>query len=398
LTAAALNAPFDEAEVMAVRRRAIVVRAGELTETFAADAAHYDRSGDFPFANFDVLAREGILSFTIAPRLGGSGAGLSEALEVVGAIAQGEPTTALVLSMHYIQHAAIARNPDFPPVLAARLARQSVEGIALINGIQVEPALGSPSRGGLPQTLARRGTGTDGWLISGHKLYATGAPILGWFNVWAVTDEASPRVGNFYVPAGSPGLEIVKTWDAVGMRATGSDDVILTDVHVPLDHAVDLRPAGSPHQRNDTGRGWYFGMLAAVYNGVGVAARDWLVEFLKARAPASLGAPLSTVPRIQETVGQIEALLASNAALLRNLGQDTDRGLVLGLAGAGLVKNVVTNNAIAVTGLALSLCGNHGLSQANALERHHRNALCGRIHAPQDDTILIAAGRAALGL
>jgi alkylation response protein AidB-like acyl-CoA dehydrogenase len=256
--------------------------------------------------------------------------------------------------------------------------------------------LGSPSRGGLPRTRARRDG--DSWVISGHKLYATGAPILGWFNVWALTDEPEPRVGNFYVPAGTPGLSIVKTWDAVGMRATGSDDVVLKNVRVPSGHAVDLRPAGSPHQRNDTGRGWYFGMLAAVYHGVALAARDWLVEFLKARAPESLGAPLSTVPRIQETMGQIEALLASSAALLRTLGEDTDRGRVLGLAEAGLVKTVVTSSAIEVTTLALSLCGNHGLSQANDLERHHRNALCGRIHAPQDDTIRLAAGKAALGL
>ncbi len=355
---------LDQAGALAGQRRSIIARAHELGAAFAAGAGHHDRSGDFPFANFEVLAREGILSFTIAPRLGGSGAGLSEALEVVGAIARGEPSTALVLSMHYIQHAAIARNPDFPPALAARLARESVQGIALINGIQVEPALGSPSRGGLPQTLARRDG--DAWTISGHKLYATGAPILGWFNVWAITDEPEPRVGNFYVPAGTPGLEIVKTWDAVGMRATGSDDVVLKQVRVALEHAVeDLRAAGSPHQRNDTGRGWYFGMLAAVYNGVGVAARDWLVQFLKARAPASLGAPLCTVPRIQETVGQIESLLAANRALLRGIGEDTDRGTMLGLAAAGLVKQAVTNNTIAVTTLALSLCGNHGLSQSN---------------------------------
>jgi len=388
-----MNAPFDE---LAARRQAIVARAQALGADFALGAARYDRSSEFPFTNFDVLAREGILSFTIDPQFGGGGAGLSEALAVVSAIARGEPATALVLSMHYIQHAAIARNPDFPAELAARLRRESVEGIALINGIQVEPALGSPSRGGRPRTVARRNG--DTWVLSGHKLYATGAPILGWFNVWALTDEPEPRVGNFFVPAGVPGLRIVPTWDAAGMRATGSDDVMLQDVRVPLGHAVDLRPADAPPARSDTGRGWYFGMLAAVYHGVALAARDWLVEFLKSRTPSTLGAPLSSVPRLQEALGEIEALLAVNTALLRTLGEDTDRGVVLGLAGAGLVKHTVTNNAIAVTTKALSLCGNHGLSQANALERHHRNALCGRIHAPQDDTILMAAGRAALGL
>jgi alkylation response protein AidB-like acyl-CoA dehydrogenase len=389
-----VNAPFDPALV--ARRAALLAAARELSVQFAARAAEHDRSGEVPFAHFEALSQAGILSFTIPPEHGGSGAGLGDALAMVGEISRGDPSTALILSMHYIQHSAVSR-PDFPPAMAARLRRDSVEGIALINGIQVEPALGSPSRGGAPVTVARR----DGneWVISGHKLYATGAPILGWFNVWAITDEVVPRIGNFYVPAGSPGLRIVKTWDAIGMRATGSDDVALENVRIPLEHAVDLRPAGlPPPPRNDSGRGWYFGMLATVYNGVAVAARDWLVQFLKSRSPASLGAPLSTVPRIQETVGAIEALLATNSALLRRIGEDTDAGKFPGMAEAGLVKHVVTNNAIEVTSLALSLCGNHGISRHNDLERHHRNALCGRIHAPQDDTIKIAAGRAVLGV
>ena len=391
-----MKVSFEENVDLRARREEVFDSARRLSTEFSSGAGEIDRSGEVPFANLQKLAQVGILSLTIDPRHGGAGGNLGDALSVVGEIARGEPATALILSMHYIQHAAINRNPNFPPDLAARLCGESVKGIALINGVQVEPALGSPSRGGLPQTIARRDD--DAWVITGHKLYVTGAPILHWFNVWAITDEEPPRVGNFYVPAGSAGLRIVKTWDAIGMRGTGSEDVVLEAVRIPLMHAVDLRPAGGSIQRSDTGRGWYFGMLAAVYNGVAVAARDWLVEFLASRAPASLGAPLSTVPRIQEIVGSIDGLIAANSALLRTLGEDTDKGRILGLAEAGLVKHVVTNNAIEVTTLALSLCGNHGLSQRNALERHHRNALCGRIHAPQDDTIKIAAGKAALGL
>jgi alkylation response protein AidB-like acyl-CoA dehydrogenase len=59
------------------------------------------------------------------------------------------------------------------------------------------------------------------------------------------------------------------------------------------------------------------------------------------------------------------------------------------------MKHSVTSNVIAVTGRALELTGNPGLSRNNPLERHHRNALCSRIHTPQDDMILATAGRAA---
>ena len=57
---------------------------------------------------------------------------------------------------------------------------------------------------------------------------------------------------------------------------------------------------------------------------------------------------------------------------------------------------MVTNNVVRALELALSITGNHGLDRANPLERHYRDALCGRVHAPQSDSILTNAGRAAL--
>jgi alkylation response protein AidB-like acyl-CoA dehydrogenase len=98
-------------------------------------------------------------------------------------------------------------------------------GIALANSLQVKPKLGSPSRGGMPETLARRTPA--GWSISGHKLYSTGCEILSWMLVLARTDEDEPRVGSFLVPARALGVRIEPTWNALGMRATGSHAVIL---------------------------------------------------------------------------------------------------------------------------------------------------------------------------
>jgi alkylation response protein AidB-like acyl-CoA dehydrogenase len=70
------------------------------------------------------------------------------------------------------------------------------------------------------------------------------------------------------------------------------------------------------------------------------------------------------------------------------------RGEVTG-AEAGLVKHLVTENAITVVEQALKLTGNPGLTRNNPLERHHRDVLCGRVHTPQADVVLTGAGRAA---
>ena len=370
-----------------------VTRAASLSRSFAATAAHHDRTADFPFENFAALRDAGLLALTVARDDGGLGGGLTEAQFVVGEIARGEPATALVLAMHYIQHATIARREGWPPHLVRRLTQEAASGIALINALQAEPGMGSPSRDGLPATVARP-AGRE-WRISGHKIYATGIPILSWLVVLGLTDEAEPRIGWFLVPARAKGIRVIETWNATGMRATASHDIVFEDVAIPRDQALELRPAAVGAARSESQAAWSSGLVAAVYDGIARAARDWLVAFVNRHAPAALGAPFATVPRIQEAVGAIELRLVTNAALLRDHARSVDDGAP-SITVAGTVKHVVIENAVAVTTAALQLAGNHGLSRDNPLERHHRDALCGRAHAPQHDVLRVNLGRLAL--
>jgi alkylation response protein AidB-like acyl-CoA dehydrogenase len=371
-------------------------RASVLVKIFAERAPLHDRDGSFPFQNFDDLSNAGLLALTVPAALGGGGAGAAETARVLGIIGKADPSTALVLSMHYIQHLVMARSSRWPARLSRKLAHETVEGVALINALRVEPELGSPARGGLPATIARR-TET-GWRLSGRKIYSTGAPILKWYAVWARTDEAETRVGMFLVPAGLPGTRITETWDHLGLRASGSHDVIFEDVVFPLDHEIDVRPPDEWRTPDLTQATVHAIFIAAIYDGVARAARDWLIGFLRDRVPANLGAPLASLPRAQEILGGIEARLSVNARLIGSFAEAFDDNLPLTAIESNIVKLTVTNNAIAAIEDALSLTGNHGLSRINPLQRHYRDALCGRVHTPQDDTTRISAGRLALGL
>jgi alkylation response protein AidB-like acyl-CoA dehydrogenase len=100
---------------------------------------------------------------------------------------------------------------------------------------------------------------------------------------------------------------------------------------------------------------------------------------------------------MQEAVGGIEALLATNARLIRAIAAEHDAGVEISGQEAGLIKTVVAENAIQAVEAALKLTGNHGLARRNPLERHLRDVLCSRIHTPQQDAAYVAAGRVALG-
>jgi alkylation response protein AidB-like acyl-CoA dehydrogenase len=367
-----------------------------LAAEFAARAAQHDRDASFPFENFKDLSEAGLLSLTVPVALGGHGAGALDTARVLGIFGKADPSTALVLSMHYIQHLVMARSIRWPGRLSRKLARETVEGLSLINALRVEPDLGSPARGGLPATIARK---TEmGWRLSGRKMYSTGAPILKWYAVWAKTDEPETRVGLFLVPAGLPGTRIVETWDHLGLRASGSHDVIFEDVVFPLDHEIDVRKPDEWRVPDFTQAIVHTIFVAAIYDGIARAARNWLVEFLKSRVPSNLGASLATLPRAQEIVGSIEARLAVNKRLIESFAQDFDDGVPLSASESNIIKLTVTNNAVAVVEAALSLSSNHGLTRANPLERHYRDVLCGRVHTPQDDATRVAAGRLALGV
>lgn len=367
--------------------------ADKLANQFAGRAAHFDRTGEFPRENFTALREAGLLGLLVPRRFGGPGQGLERAQAVVSAIARGEPSTALVLAMHYVHHGVMARVERWPALVQEALQRESATELALINTVQVEPRLGSPAHGGRPETIARR-VG-DEWRLSGHKSYATGLPGLSWMSVLAVTDEPEPRLGSFLIRGDAPGLRQVESWNATGMRATASHDVILDDVATPLDHVSGLQPASEPLRRDEHSGPWFFTLTAAVYDGVARAARDWLVDFARSQAPPALGAPLVSLPRFLDGIGRIEVLLSVNARLLRSLGRDHDEERPIG-ADASHVRHVVIDNAVAITELALELGGNPGVSRNAPLERHHRDALTGRAHAPQNALIRANAAKAFL--
>jgi alkylation response protein AidB-like acyl-CoA dehydrogenase len=347
----------------------------EITATLAETASAHDRVGSFPHDNITLLRRHGIIGWVAARDLAGAEPDLPQASRIIAAIARGEPSTALIVIMTWLFSFQVFRNPAWPPALREHVLRDIAVNGALANALRVEPALGTPIRGGLPETVARRVPG--GWRISGQKLYSTGIPALSWLGVWGRTDDDEPLVGTFLVPGGAAGLSIVETWDQLGMRASGSHDTIFTDVFIPEDYAVDIRPPSAwAAERALDLLTWMSVLIPSLYDAVARNARDWLVQFALSRSPSNL-----------------DALLYTNTALIDRSANAAPGSVAA--SEAHFVKLTVTNNAIKVAERAIALTGNPALSRTNQLERYFRDILAGRVHSPQDDTILLSAGRAA---
>jgi alkylation response protein AidB-like acyl-CoA dehydrogenase len=128
-----------------------------LSTRFAASAGAHDAAASFPHDNFAQLHANGLIAQVVPHAQGGGGAGLAQARRIVAAVAGGDAATALVLTMTYLQHRAIARaDSHWPQTVRDQVFASAVQDGALINALRVEPELGSPARGGLPATVATR--------------------------------------------------------------------------------------------------------------------------------------------------------------------------------------------------------------------------------------------------
>jgi alkylation response protein AidB-like acyl-CoA dehydrogenase len=363
----------------------------DVTAALAAHAERHDRTADLPRDGLAVVHDAGLLTLTVHTEHGGPGGGLADTVRALTALGRGDPSVALISAMTMFAHAAPA---TWPAELYTQVLEESARRPTLINALRVEPDLGTPARGGLPATTARRTA--DGWELTGHKIFSTGAAGLRWMQVWARTDEDPVRTGAFLVRTDSPGITIERTWDHLGLRASRSDDVTFDRVPVPAGATLELAEPGPPGADPGGLRAWNALGIAAIYLGVAAAARDWLTGYLQERIPTNLGKPLASLPRFQSEVGLISAQLFTATTLVDAVALAVDRGEQVDAARPGIAKTVATTAAIESVQRAVALIGNAGLSRRHPLERHLRDVLCGRVHTPQDDVVLTAAGRAQL--
>lgn len=363
-------------------------------EFIASRAELHDRTTEFPHAAFARLHAIGAQALTVPTEFGGLGGGVSDAVEVVERVGAADPSVGLILQWNYVNHLSL-RQPEspWPAELKEQVLRTAVTEGALINGFAVELELGSLARGGIPATTAD--LQSDGsWIINGEKAYGTGVSGLRWITVTASTTEPDPRIATFLLDPDTPGWTVLPTWDHLGLRASDTQGALFEGTRVPGSRLVDIRdPRDGTAKLRNAGRQALPLLLAANYNGVSIATRDWLVDYLNKRVPTALGASLATVPRFHDRVGEIEAQLRTSQALLRQAVLELEQGET---SLPGLAKHVATTTAIRITESALDLTGNPGLSRSNPLERHHRNALVGRVHFPQSDFIVTALGKSAL--
>jgi alkylation response protein AidB-like acyl-CoA dehydrogenase len=370
-----------------------------VTDALAANAERYDRSAEFPWDSIQIIHEAGLLAYGIAPEFGGVvEPTITDTVRIGQAIGHGDASVALLATMTIAQHLVNGESHIWPEQLYRQVVADSAEGPVLMNAIRAEPELGAPARGGLPKTKVRRSA--DGWVVSGHKAYGTGSEGLAYHLVWAATEDEEPLQGHVIVPGDDPGIEIIKTWDHLGMRATSTHDVVYHDIEVPFENFKgepmvpgSLTGGGSRRQGNLMAVGL---AVTSMYVGAARAAQEFFNKFAHERVPSALGKPIAQTERIQTIAGEIDVQLWQAEEVIYSVARRADEGDKTAFAQAPFVKLLATRNAVTAVQTAVTALGNPALTHHNPIERHLRDVLCCRIHPPQDDMALIILGKQAL--
>ncbi len=385
---------------MSHRREKLVALAAELATDFATRAAEHDRNNSFPFENIVRLKETGYSALVIPEANGGLGADLEDYVLCQEQLAQGCGATTIAINMHLFGLGSmVERSTGQRP--EEKLFWDAIgHGKQIIGGGISEPETGGDW--GYFATKARKDG--DSYILNGRKTFTSLSPVIDLFMVMATLEDTNPpRSSTFLIPKGTPGLELIETWDAMGMRATASHDLVIKDVQLPAIAMGESRPIGPIEEAAVALFAWFSLSVAAVYTGIALAAFKFVKEFTGRFKPMALPRPIKYLPGIQFAAADAEALIAQSRALYIGTAHDyvTNPASFKGEAGLArvvLAKYIATNNAVRAVDLMMEIVGAHGYLKKFPMERYFRDVRAGVNHPLSNARARELIGKSALGI
>jgi acyl-CoA dehydrogenase len=229
-----------------------------------------------------------------------------------------------------------------------------------------EPGAGSDVAG--IRTSCRK-DGTS-WVLNGRKCFITNGGRASWNVVFATVDPSLGRAGHraFVVEKGTPGFVMGKIEDKMGLRASETAELVFEDCRVPEDNLL----GGEESYRTkegfmtamktfDTTRP----MVAAMALGIGRAAYDYAVDFVKENYVLSRPIPryAAIAERLARVGRQLEAarMTTWRAAWLADQGEPNakEASICKAMAGGASIRACV--EAIEICGAEGSIATEHQL-------------------------------------
>ena len=344
-------------------------------------APEYDRTNSFFTEDLAELKASGFLSIAVPTEFGGSGLGLDQVSQGMRRLAWAGPATALAVNMHIYWTGLASDLMKAGDDSCRFILEEAAEG-KIFAAIHGEPGNDIPLL--LSTTSAERVDG--GWKLNGHKFFGSLSPVWDYagFHAMDSSDPAAPKIVHGFLPRDTPGVEIVDTWDTLGMRATQSQDTVLADAFVPDNLVVRVVPAGfaGAEMFQVAIFAWALLGFAGVYHGMARRAFEMTIENVQKRSSIALTRSMAHHPEVQHIVSDMRMALDASEALLDRTASDWAGGVDHADWPVRLVgtRSRVINESFGIIDQAMDLTGGSGVFTKNRMEQMFRDARMGRFH------------------
>ncbi len=332
----------------------------------APTAMERDRTKEFPIENLKKMGELGLMGMMVPPEYSGSGSDTIGYVLALSEIAYSCASTAVVMSVHnsiVCESILVYGNQRQKEKYLKPLARGEIIGAFAMT----EPQAGSdPSR---QVTLAVQDG--DHYILNGTKRFITTGKNAELVIVTAKTDVAKRHRGisAFLVKKGTPGFNIGKMEEKMGLCASDTTDLILEDCRVPAEDMI-----------GDEGEGFKIAMtgldsgrigIAAQSVGVAQAALDASVTYAKERE--QFGQPISKFQGLRWMIADMATEIEAARQLMFSAASMKDRGEKY-TAQASMAKLFASEMVNRVTEKALQIHGGYGYVKEYPVERFYRDA------------------------
>jgi butyryl-CoA dehydrogenase/short/branched chain acyl-CoA dehydrogenase len=330
-----------------------------------------DKAGQLMPELVSQLFTQGLMGIEVPEAFGGAGASIFMSCMAIEALASVDPSVSVLVDVqNTLVNNALVRFGT-PEQQAKYLPLMTSEWVGSY-------CLSEPSSGSDAFAMRSRAERTaNGWKLTGQKMWITNARESSLFLVFANTDFTRGYKGitGFLVEKGTPGFEIGKKEDKLGIRASSTCEITFDGVELSEDAVL-----------GEVGKGYRIAIETLNEGRIGIGAQmlglaqgafDYAMTYMMGRE--QFGQPIASFQGMQFQYADLATRIEMARLLVYNAARLKDAGLPF-LKEAAMAKLVASQTAEAAASAAIEFCGGVGFTTEYPLEKFYRDAKIGTIY------------------
>ncbi|HVJ38556.1 MAG TPA: acyl-CoA dehydrogenase family protein [Stenotrophomonas sp.] len=360
-------------------------------EKIAPSAEHFDRSGEFPLENIQLLGENGLMGIEVPDQYGGAGMDPISYVLAMIEIAAGDGAHSTIMSVNNsLFCTGILKSGS--EAQKQKYVRAIADGSAIGAFALTEPQSGSDASA-MRCRAVRQADGT--YLINGKKSWITSGPVAKYIVLFAMTapEQGARGITAFMIDTDKPGFGRGKTEPKLGIRASATCEIEFADYVAQPEDVVGAEGEGFKIAMGvlDAGR------IGIASQAIGIARAAYEATLAYARERQAFGAAIGTFQMTQAKIADMKCkldaalMLTLRAAWLKGQGQKFSTE-------AAVAKLTASEAAMWITHQAVQIHGGMGYSKEMPLERYFRDAKITEIYEGTSEIQRLVIARAETGL